>query len=120
MAAAFVQISEAMKMATEAVEAYNKLMNTQPETEQSMLKRKRAEKKAKRDPNAPKRPMSGFLAFQNEVRAKYNEDHPELAYKDRVRLIGAAWQEMSEEHKAVSFFPSLDPVISSRLVWSPV
>lgn len=77
-------------------------------------KRKReAEEKKKRktkpkDPNAPKRPPSSYLFFQNEVRQKIKEQNPNIANNELLNLIAKAWNEMPKEQKDVcSMFPTL-------------
>ena len=43
--------------------------------------------KAKKDPNAPKRPMTAFMLFSNATRAKMKEDNPGISFGDVVSLI---------------------------------
>ncbi|KAF7301309.1 HMG box domain-containing protein [Mycena indigotica] len=62
-------------------------------------KRKRATKK--KDPNAPKRPASSYLLFQNEIRKPLKEKYPELNNTDLLNMIKTQWSDMSEEKKAV-------------------
>ncbi|KAG6845820.1 hypothetical protein H0H87_002508 [Tephrocybe sp. NHM501043] len=61
------------------------------------VKRKR---KAK-DPNAPKRPASSYIMFQNDIRKDLKEKNPHLSNPDLLALISAKWSEMSEADKAV-------------------
>ncbi|KAK4706138.1 hypothetical protein P7C70_g79, partial [Phenoliferia sp. Uapishka_3] len=61
-------------------------------------KKEKKEKKIK-DPNAPKRPPSAYLEFQNSVRTKFREEAPELSYQDVLRKISAVWLAMPEEEK---------------------
>ncbi|KAF9480835.1 HMG-box [Pholiota conissans] len=60
-------------------------------------KRKRNTKP--KDPNAPKRPASSYILFQNEVRKELKEQHPELSNADLLGLISEQWKQMSEEQK---------------------
>jgi structure-specific recognition protein 1 len=100
-----------MRAAADAVDSYKRMIAAQaavkpeapaaPEDPKDVLKRKRAEKKAKKDPNAPKRPMSGFLDFQNEVREKYKQDHPDVTGHELSKMMGADWQKMDAAHKDV-------------------
>ncbi|KAJ7067898.1 high mobility group box domain-containing protein [Mycena amicta] len=62
-------------------------------------KRKRATKK--KDPNAPKRPASSYLIYQNEVRKELKERHPDLNNTELLHLIKTQWSDMSEEKKTV-------------------
>ncbi|EGO01466.1 hypothetical protein SERLA73DRAFT_131740 [Serpula lacrymans var. lacrymans S7.3] len=63
-------------------------------------KRKRVTKP--KDPNAPKRPASAYILFQNEVRAKLKEQNPELPQSELLSLIGRRWTSMSQQEKEVS------------------
>jgi hypothetical protein len=62
------------------------------------------EKKPKKikDPNAPKRPASGFIMFQNTRRAAVKEEHANLDYKGQMALISEEWKTMDPAEKAVS------------------
>lgn len=77
----------------------------EPEVDENgKKKRKRAapgEKKVK-DPNAPKRPPSAYLLFQNEVRKEMQEKFPNSPYHDVLNKISERWKKMSEEEKKVS------------------
>ncbi|GAA5859677.1 hypothetical protein JCM8547_006189 [Rhodosporidiobolus lusitaniae] len=64
-------------------------------------KRKRGpnkEKKAK-DPNAPKRPPSAYLEYQNSVRDEFRNQYKDLSYSEVLKKIGLVWQQMSDEDK---------------------
>ncbi|KIL67410.1 hypothetical protein M378DRAFT_22958 [Amanita muscaria Koide BX008] len=61
---------------------------------------KRRKRKPK-DPNAPKRPASSYILFQNEVRKELKASHPQMSNQELLSLIARQWQEMSEEDKAV-------------------
>jgi hypothetical protein len=62
-------------------------------------KRKRTTKK--KDPNAPKRPASSYLLFQNEVRKEIKAQFPQLSNTELLNVVKTNWNEMSEEQKAV-------------------
>ncbi|KAH9483015.1 Non-histone chromosomal protein 6 [Psilocybe cubensis] len=68
--------------------------------EDGVKKRKRNSKP--KDPNAPKRPPSSYILFQNEVRKELKEQHPNLSNQDLLTLIADQWKNMSEEQKAAS------------------
>ncbi|KAF8629588.1 hypothetical protein AX15_003335 [Amanita polypyramis BW_CC] len=61
---------------------------------------KRRKRKPK-DPNAPKRPASSYIIFQNEVRGELKASHPSLSNNELLNMIAKQWQEMNEEDKAV-------------------
>lgn len=62
-------------------------------------KRKRVKKP--RDPDAPKRPPSSYLLFQNEVRQAMKKANPSMANHEILTNISQRWAEMSPEEKEV-------------------
>lgn len=62
-------------------------------------KTKRAKKP--KDPNAPKRPASSYLLFQNEVRQQLKDEHPNLPNNELLSLIAKMWKDMPREQKDV-------------------
>lgn len=57
-------------------------------------------KRAKKDPSAPKRPMSAFLYFSQEKRRLVKAEHPSLRNTEISRRLGELWREASEEEKS--------------------
>jgi len=68
-----------------------------PEDGEVTKKRKRNTKP--KDPNAPKRPASSYILFQNEVRKELKEQHPNLSNSDLLGMISEQWKHMSDEQK---------------------
>jgi len=62
---------------------------------------KKKGKKAKKDPNAPKRAMTAFMYYSNDMRPKLKEKNPELSFGDLARLVGKSYKEMTAEEKKV-------------------
>jgi len=64
-------------------------------------KRGRVPKEGKRvkDPNAPKRPATSYIMFQNDVREELRQRHPGLPYKELLGKVSEAWQGLAEEQK---------------------
>ncbi|GFE55463.1 high mobility group protein [Babesia ovis] len=61
----------------------------------------RKSRKAKKDPNAPKRALSSYMFFAKEKRVEIIAKHPEIA-KDVAavgKMIGSAWNALSEAEK---------------------
>ena len=58
-------------------------------------------KKAKKDPNAPKKGMSAFMLFSNEHRNKIKTENPEATFGEVGRKVGEAWKALTEKQKAV-------------------
>lgn len=52
-----------------------------------------------RDPNAPRRPMSAFLAFSNKRRASLKREHPSATNADLSKMLSKSWKELSPEIK---------------------
>lgn len=64
-------------------------------------KRRRADDIPKKDPNAPRPNRTGYNFFFAEQRARLKALHPEKD-KELSRMIGDAWNSLTEEEKAVS------------------
>lgn len=76
---------------------------TEPKAVTKPAKVAKQAKKAKgKDPNAPKRPASGFLIFMETFRKTFKDANPEVkGVAAAAKAGGAKWKEMSEEEKAV-------------------
>ncbi|KAI0766176.1 high mobility group box domain-containing protein [Trametes elegans] len=59
--------------------------------------KKRAKKP--KDPNAPKRPASSYLLFQNDVRNELKAKNPTLRNNELLSAIAKMWAEMPQEQK---------------------
>ncbi|SCZ94441.1 BZ3500_MvSof-1268-A1-R1_Chr12-2g03901 [Microbotryum saponariae] len=55
--------------------------------------------KAKKDPNAPKRPLSAYMYFSQENRNTVKDDNPDASFGDLGKLLGAKWKDMSDDQK---------------------
>jgi hypothetical protein len=60
--------------------------------------RNKKEKKAK-DPNAPKRPPSAYLLFQNDVREKIRTAQPGMPYREVLGVIAKRWKDLSDPER---------------------
>jgi len=100
-------------MAAEATERYVALVNgadassipipTSTSTSKENPKKETTKKEKKiKDPNAPKRPASAYLIFQNKIREKVKAENPDSTYQEIVSKIADIWKEMGEEEKKVS------------------
>ncbi|KAF9458015.1 high mobility group box domain-containing protein, partial [Collybia nuda] len=54
-----------------------------------------------KDPNAPKRPASSYILYQNEIRKELREKHPGVTNSELLNIIARQWAEMSDADKAV-------------------
>ena len=55
--------------------------------------------KAKKDPAAPKRPLSAYMFFSQDWRERVKAENPDAGFGDVGRLLGTKWKEMSEDEK---------------------
>lgn len=56
-------------------------------------------KKAKKDPNAPKRPISGFFLFCAEHRPQIKKDNPGYGIGDVAKKLGEMWNNLPDGEK---------------------
>eukprot|EP00904_Undaria_pinnatifida_P007712 jgi/Undpi1/4070/HiC_scaffold_16.g07437.m1 len=56
-------------------------------------------KRAKKDPLAPKRAMSAFLHFSQSMRPRLRDTYPEAKNMDMSKMLGQEWNRMSDEEK---------------------
>lgn len=56
-----------------------------------------AKKRSLKDPNAPKRPMSAYLAFSNSRRAEVKRQNPDMGNAELSRLLSTMWKEAPAE-----------------------
>ncbi|KAF9202509.1 Non-histone chromosomal protein 6 [Haplosporangium sp. Z 27] len=61
---------------------------------------KKRKRKAKKDPNAPKNPMSAYLLFCEEWREKVKAQNPDSSFGELGRLLGEQWRAYTEDQKA--------------------
>lgn len=55
-----------------------------------------ANKRTPKDPSAPKRPMSAFLAFSNKRRAALKRQHPDATNADLSKMLSKTWKEAEQ------------------------
>ncbi|KAI3625662.1 hypothetical protein CBS9595_001023 [Malassezia furfur] len=55
--------------------------------------------KSKKDPAAPKRPLSAYMFFSQDWRERVKSENPDAGFGDVGRLLGTKWKEMSEDEK---------------------
>jgi HMG (high mobility group) box len=56
-----------------------------------------ANKRTPKDPTAPKRPMSAFLAFSNKRRAALKRENPDATNADLSKMLSKTWKEADDE-----------------------
>jgi len=55
--------------------------------------------KFKKDPNAPKKPLTGYFLFLGAKRDTVKAQNPDLSHKAALKKLGAMWSEMSDSAK---------------------
>ncbi|KAI4347620.1 hypothetical protein L6164_008418 [Bauhinia variegata] len=55
--------------------------------------------KKKKDPNAPKRAMSGFMFFSQMERENVEKTNPGISFTEVGKVLGEKWKKMSAEEK---------------------
>lgn len=66
------------------------------------VKVKEPKEKKIKDPNAPKRPPSAYILYQNDVRDTIRQENPGIVYKDVLTAVSERWKGMTDEQKKVS------------------
>ncbi|PVU89655.1 hypothetical protein BB561_005243 [Smittium simulii] len=56
-------------------------------------------KKAPKDPNAPRRPLSSYIMFCNDNRDKVRDQHPGISSQDISKILGEMWNSISDSEK---------------------
>lgn len=70
----------------------------EPPARSSKRKKRR---KALKDSNAPKAPLTGYVRFLNEHREKVRHERPELPFYEITKILGTMWSQMPQEQKQV-------------------
>jgi hypothetical protein len=71
-------------------------------------------KRSRKDPSAPKRPMSAFLFYSQGKRQELKEQNPMLKNTDISRLLGEMWKKASEDDRG----PHIDREKMEREVYN--
>jgi high mobility group protein B2 len=56
-------------------------------------------KRAKKDPNAPKRNMSAYFLFSIAARPAYKKAYPDASFGDLAKIIGQAYKSLPDHEK---------------------
>lgn len=51
------------------------------------------------DPNAPKRPLSAYFLFANDMRPKIKADNPDFKITEVAAALGELWKKTSDKDK---------------------
>jgi HMG (high mobility group) box len=55
--------------------------------------------KAKKDPNAPKKPLTSFMLFSNEVRSRIQKENPSMSFGELGKKVGELFRGLSGSEK---------------------
>ncbi|KAJ9107870.1 hypothetical protein QFC19_002776 [Naganishia cerealis] len=96
-------VAEAMEQATSSVRTYLQYapngLQEPVETAAQTKKRKADEKRKNKDPNMPKRPVTGYLAYSKDQMPLLRQAHPDMPHKALVGLVTEKWNQLGEEEK---------------------
>ncbi|KAJ1919450.1 Non-histone chromosomal protein 6 [Tieghemiomyces parasiticus] len=56
-------------------------------------------RRAKKDPNAPKRYMSAYMWFAQDVRDRVKQESPTLTFGEIGKKLGQLWRELPEHER---------------------
>ncbi|KAK3830482.1 MAG: HMG box protein [Linnemannia elongata] len=62
--------------------------------------KQKKKKRAKKDPNAPKNPLSAYLLFCNDHRDSVKAKNPDASFGEIGRKLGDMWRGYSDSQKA--------------------
>ncbi|CDS03600.1 hypothetical protein LRAMOSA01002 [Lichtheimia ramosa] len=57
-------------------------------------------KRSKKDKTGPKRGLSAYMFFSQEMRPKVKEENPDASFGTLGKILGEKWKAMSDEEKA--------------------
>lgn len=124
MVKSLAAVADAFEAATTSVRAYLGLaphaLSETAATADGSKKRKAAKEKKAKDPNAPKRPVTGYLAYSKDQMPKLKEANPEMPHKALVGLITERWANLPEDEKKVSLSIQVIGVIADFISWFQV
>ncbi len=64
-----------------------------------MGKTSKAQKRSKKDKDAPKRPLSAYFFYIQERREALKKEKPDLDNKELIRTMGEEWNKLTDEEK---------------------
>merc|ERR1739844_121019 len=95
------------KLAEKDKERYKKEMESyvppseDSDSEDSMVNgKKKRKRRAKKDPNKPKRNLSSFFIYSNEVRDTVKAQNPDAKFGDIAKIISAQFKDLPPERRA--------------------
>ncbi|KAG5457054.1 MAG: high mobility group box domain-containing protein [Olpidium bornovanus] len=56
-------------------------------------------RKPKKDPNAPKRPLSAYMFYTRDQRDLVRKEHPNATFGEMGKILGEKWRNMDDSQK---------------------
>ncbi|CCG82288.1 putative Nucleosome binding protein [Taphrina deformans PYCC 5710] len=56
-------------------------------------------KRAKKDPDAPKRALSSYMLFAQDQRSVVQQEHPNIAFGEVGKVLGQKWKALTDSEK---------------------
>ncbi|CAJ2513131.1 Uu.00g012500.m01.CDS01 [Anthostomella pinea] len=56
-------------------------------------------KRAKKDPNAPKRGLSAYMFFANEQRENVRDENPGISFGQVGKILGERWKALNDKQR---------------------
>ena len=74
---------------------------------------KRPKKRERKDPNAPKNPVSSYMYFTGSYRAELRRKHPDWTFAQLGQEVGRKWKALTLEERA----PHDERAAADKLRW---
>ncbi|KAL1662825.1 high mobility group box domain-containing protein [Schizophyllum commune] len=73
--------------------------DTKKTRRKAATKSEKTPRKAKKDPNAPKRALSAYMFFSQDWRERVKAENPDASFGELGKILGAKWKEMDDDEK---------------------
>jgi hypothetical protein len=71
------------------------------------VKTVKSKKRAKKDPNAPKKALSAYMLWLNETRDEIKKEHPGISVTELSKKAGVLWKALGDKTVIIDFLFSL-------------
>tara|TARA_B100001094_G_C18172408_1_gene795901 strand:+ start:2009 stop:2434 length:426 start_codon:yes stop_codon:yes gene_type:complete len=77
------------------------VLNCVDEIKEKLLDDSFTKIKAKKDPNKPRRPLSSYTIFCNDIRDDLKKTNPKLSFGEMNKTLGQKWKELDDKQKYI-------------------
>jgi HMG (high mobility group) box len=77
----------------------NEMKGYVPPKDTNVSASKSKKTKAAKDPNAPKKPLTSFMLFSNEIRSRIQKENPTMSFGELGKKIGELFRALSTNEK---------------------